>query len=209
MVDSGFLKTNLPYFAQQLIEVQTRLNDELAARLFFSISPTNPNTWMPFAPKSTSKPPTNIEEAWTPVFGSFPSTKYDVLEALKSYALGRNTACVFHLMRVLELGLGALGTVFNVSLAHTNWAPAIDAIESHIRNMHRTRHGKRCRTVKSSRNLCASRDPLWRVQGRLAELHGARARQIRRAGSGRYHDRRPRPYAKALGAAARIVASWN
>jgi hypothetical protein len=38
-------------------------------------------------------------------------------------------------MRVLEVGLAALGKVFNASLAHTNWAPAIDQIESTIRGM--------------------------------------------------------------------------
>ena len=39
-------------------------------------------------------------------------------------------------MRVLELGLTALGKVFGVSLAHTNWAPAIEKIEKKIRTMH-------------------------------------------------------------------------
>ena len=39
-------------------------------------------------------------------------------------------------MRVLEIGLGVLGGKFDVSLAHTNWAPAIEEIESKIRNMH-------------------------------------------------------------------------
>jgi hypothetical protein len=40
-------------------------------------------------------------------------------------------------MRVLEIGLSALGKIFGVSLLHTNWAPAIDQIESKIREMHR------------------------------------------------------------------------
>jgi hypothetical protein len=40
-------------------------------------------------------------------------------------------------MRVLEIGLGVLGAVFGVSLAHTNWAPAIDQIESKTRDMHK------------------------------------------------------------------------
>jgi len=51
--------------------------------------------------------------------------------------LSRNTACVFHLMRVLEIGLTALGDTFGVSLSHTNWAPAIEQIESKIREMHK------------------------------------------------------------------------
>jgi hypothetical protein len=48
-----------------------------------------------------------------------------------------STASVFHLMRVLEIGLTILGKQFGVSLAHTNWAPAIEQIESKIRDMHK------------------------------------------------------------------------
>lgn len=40
-------------------------------------------------------------------------------------------------MRVLEIGLSALGNVFGVSLAHTSWGPAIDQIESKIHEMHK------------------------------------------------------------------------
>jgi hypothetical protein len=40
-------------------------------------------------------------------------------------------------MRVLEIGLSVLGAEFGVSLAHTNWAPAIEQIESKIREMHK------------------------------------------------------------------------
>lgn len=78
----------------------------------------------------------------TPLFGeqvaeNFRSASYDIKEAATCYAVGRNTACVFHLMRVLEIGLGVLGKVFGVSLAHTNWAPAIEQIENKIREMHK------------------------------------------------------------------------
>ena len=65
----------------------------------------------------------------------FPSASFDAGEAANCYATARSTACVFHLMRVLEIGLTALGKVFSVSLQHTNWAPAIDQIESKIREM--------------------------------------------------------------------------
>lgn len=40
-------------------------------------------------------------------------------------------------MRVLEIGLTSFGAVFGVSLAHTNWEPAIREIESNIREMHK------------------------------------------------------------------------
>jgi hypothetical protein len=37
----------------------------------------------------------------------------------------------------MEIALAALGSMFGVSLAHTNWAPAIEEIESKIWNMHK------------------------------------------------------------------------
>ncbi len=66
---------------------------------------------------------------------AFPSSTFDFSEARACYASARWTACVFHLMRSLEVGLAALGKVFGVSLAHTNWGPAIDQIESKIGKM--------------------------------------------------------------------------
>ncbi|MGC8536626.1 MAG: hypothetical protein ACP5QR_14025 [Rhizomicrobium sp.] len=65
----------------------------------------------------------------------FPSATFEIREAGNCFALGRFTASVFHLMRVLEIGLTAVGKVFNVSLAHTNWEPAIRELESKIRGM--------------------------------------------------------------------------
>lgn len=47
------------------------------------------------------------------VSAAFPSTTDDIEEAGKCMALGRYTACAFHLMRVLEAGLRALGKSLN------------------------------------------------------------------------------------------------
>ena len=41
-------------------------------------------------------------------------------EAMKSYALNRNTACVHHLMRLLEAGKEALGSALGVPPKHTD-----------------------------------------------------------------------------------------
>ena len=69
------------------------------------------------------------------VANAFPSATYDILEAGTCLALSRASACVFHLMRVLEIGLTALGAKFAVSLAHANWHAAIEEIEKKIGNM--------------------------------------------------------------------------
>ena len=107
-----------------LNEVQDILQYELVSMMFFKI----PNEL------------TEYYQDHNELFGEqvsiqFPSAKYDISEAGKCLALGRNTACVFHLMRVLEIGLTALGNVFGISLSHTNWHPAIEQIEKKIREM--------------------------------------------------------------------------
>ena len=52
-------------------------------------------------------------------------------EAGKCFALARYTACVFHLMRILEAGLNALGDSLGLTVA-TNWNRAITDIETEI-----------------------------------------------------------------------------
>ena len=47
------------------------------------------------------------------VIGKFPSIRFDLEESSKCLALERATACVFHLMRILEVGLRTLGKSLN------------------------------------------------------------------------------------------------
>ncbi len=69
------------------------------------------------------------------VHNNFRSAQFDILEAGNSYAVGRYTACVFHLMRALEIALGALAAEFSVPFDHTNWHNIIEQLESKIRDM--------------------------------------------------------------------------
>lgn len=89
------------------------------------------------------------------VHDHFFSAAYDIREAGTCYSLGRWTACVFHLMRVLEIALAVMGKVFDVSLAHTNWAPAIDQMESRIREMHKDANWKSLPDVKNQQEFYA------------------------------------------------------
>lgn len=69
---------------------------------------------------------------------------YDIEEAGKCLAFGRSTACVFHLMRVMELAVQEIGTKLGVSLAsEQNWHVILDQIDKAIREMpHKTRDEK-------------------------------------------------------------------
>ena len=66
---------------------------------------------------------------------AFPSAVDDIEEAGKCFALNRGTACVFHLMRVLEVGLYALANAMQIQNIEENWHNAIEQIEKAIRGV--------------------------------------------------------------------------
>ncbi len=64
---------------------------------------------------------------------SFPSAIYDIEEAGKCLALDRYTACVFHLMRVLEIALRALAKKLNDETVDPERNPSWERILNRIR----------------------------------------------------------------------------
>ena len=68
------------------------------------------------------------------VNNKFPQIAFDMVEAGNCCAMGRGTACVFHLMRIMEVGVQAFGTKLGVSLAHEkNWQNILDEANKAIR----------------------------------------------------------------------------
>jgi hypothetical protein len=67
---------------------------------------------------------------------AFPSAIYEIDEAGKCYALGRSTACVFHLMRAMEIGIRtaarALGIPDPVKGSERNWGAMLKKIKDEI-----------------------------------------------------------------------------
>ncbi len=62
----------------------------------------------------------------------FESARMEIEEASKSYATSRNTACVFHVMRVIEVGLNVLAKHFQVPHEQTNWETIQNKIQAKI-----------------------------------------------------------------------------
>jgi hypothetical protein len=63
-----------------------------------------------------------------------PEATFDLDEAAKCLALDRSTACVFHLMRIMECGLGKLSGALQTTVdPERNWNPILDAINSAIK----------------------------------------------------------------------------
>ena len=116
-------KTPLSEIRAMLHELQKRVQEELQAKMFFCVPSERAARY-------------DIEEAFgSAVHKNFPSSSFDIKEAGNSYACGRSTACVFHLMRALEIALSAFAGLFHVPSDHTNWHNIIEGIESKIRDM--------------------------------------------------------------------------
>lgn len=120
-------RNNVQWLLDQMKTIRDLMSTEMKGRVYAYIPAEKAKYF------TTGKPQLFGKE----VYESFPAARNDVHEAGCCMALTRSTAAVFHLMRVLECGLAALGNVFSVSLAHTNWGNAIEQLESKIRDMHK------------------------------------------------------------------------
>jgi hypothetical protein len=131
---------NYQWLNDQTSSLKRTIQREMKNHAFFYITPDKMDLW----PKADDCP---FGES---VGNSFGSALWDIRNSASCLAIGLGTASVFHAMRVLEIGLSALGALFGVSLAHTNWDPAIREIESKIREMHK--------------------DPIWKASPNCKEL---------------------------------------
>jgi hypothetical protein len=113
-------------FASEYRFLRELLQDELKRHYFYHYSPAMGALLVGF------------EDAWEPVIKVFPSVEDEASSAVDCIALGHGTAGVFHLMRVLEKGLGALAGNVGKTFDTQVWNGIIDEIESAIKDLHRT-----------------------------------------------------------------------
>jgi len=70
------------------------------------------------------------------VLAKFPAIQFDMTEAGNCLATGRGTACVFHLMRIMEVGVQQFGSKLSVSLVgEKNWQNILDEINKAIKRL--------------------------------------------------------------------------
>jgi len=85
-------------------ELYGRLHDELSISFIFMVPPDK----MKFLDHENP--------IWgRDVISKFPDLVADMVEAVICFGFGRSTACVFHLMRIMELGVQKLGDLLEVS----------------------------------------------------------------------------------------------
>jgi hypothetical protein len=115
-------------YADSLGIIRGRITHELAIPRFFHV-PREKLKY--YEQKDTAE---NSIKAFGPAvdkrFGRRASR--DIDEAGKCYALGRNTACVFHLMRIIEVGLESLQKRLKVTSKSPNWNIIIRDIQTEV-----------------------------------------------------------------------------
>ena len=99
----------------RLEHVSSTIHSELESKAFF---------YMPPEQKIYYDKPELFGSAFTQ---KFPQLQFDLVESANCYALGRGTACVFHLMRMMEVGVRSFGNKLGVQLTDTkNWQHILD-----------------------------------------------------------------------------------
>jgi hypothetical protein len=64
----------------------------------------------------------------------FPEMQYDITEAGNCYAMGRSTACVFHLMRIMEIGVQKFGDRLGIQFTNSkDWHNIVEEINKAIK----------------------------------------------------------------------------
>jgi len=111
-----------------LIDIQQRVWDEMEQRKFLALSREDDKYF-------TGEFPSAVLER-------FPEIGFDADEAGKCLALERPTACVYHLMRVTEYALQAIGKQLGIRDERPNWEPIITKIDAELKKPYKERQYK-------------------------------------------------------------------
>jgi hypothetical protein len=115
-------KTSVADWQKTIPELQHRIRDEMEDKLFMYIPPERADRYD--QPQIFGKD----------VHSRFPAIQYDATEAGNCYACGRSTAVVFHLMRIMEIGVQQLAARLQVGLPSSkNWQNLLDELNKAIK----------------------------------------------------------------------------
>lgn len=130
---SGMIERSEFFTSAQLtnavMEVSTRLVDELRGRKLYAVSPERDSFL------SGTGFPNSVSER-------FPEAISDMEEAARCFAFERPTACIFHLMRVTEYGLNAIADLLGITDHNPTWEPIIRRIDAELKADYKKRQFK-------------------------------------------------------------------
>ena len=117
-------KSTVGDWREMIPELQHRITDEMDDRLFMYIPPERADRY------------DEKELLGKEVNAKFPTIQYDITEAGNCYACGRSTAVVFHLMRIMEVGVQIFGTKLGVPLTGEKvWQVILDGVNAAIKEL--------------------------------------------------------------------------
>ena len=121
----GTFNTRADLLARDYRRVRDGLLHELMNHNFLHISPEETDYY------------THPEKRFPETLVSFPSATRDIEEACKCFALERYTACVFHSMAILQVGLhtlaGDVGITLKFPIELAGWGDILRAIQDKIK----------------------------------------------------------------------------
>ncbi len=126
----GNSRHSFDWLCTQTDNIERLAEKELKGKLFFYISSDRAVFW------PTETQPHLFDET---VADTFPDANQDIAAAGRCLALNEGTACVFHLMRVLEHGLRPIATHFSVPFSLDSWHKVIKGIEDAIETLRNKR----------------------------------------------------------------------
>ena len=109
--------------SQMLDDLSAAISCEMSTKLFLRVYPERESFYQ------------DDDLFGASVSANFGSASRDIKEAGTCYATDRATACVMHLMRVLEVGLSTLAGAVGVSFDRRNWENIINDIEAAIKKI--------------------------------------------------------------------------
>ena len=103
-------------------------------------------------PRDMAKLLRGIEVDWKGVLDAFPSSRREIERGIDCYALGDHVGCVFHMMRVAELGLRTIARERGITslgkkkpkpIEWGTWQEVFDAIEGQLKAVRQARAGSK------------------------------------------------------------------
>jgi hypothetical protein len=128
-----------PGISREFRALNDRIRDDLKVEHFFHLAPADVPLYLGAEPFGSA------------VGRAFPKTSEDIAEAAKCLALQRPTACVFHLMRVMEEALRTLAKKLNVKTINPNiesWNKITDHVNKVINALPAGTDKEKTRKVK-------------------------------------------------------------
>ena len=160
--DSGLLFVDRARMQFHVEHITARISDELQQQNFLHISSDKVEYY------------SQLDLFGEEVGKKFPKTAEDLTNAGSAYALGLNTACVFHLMRAMEHCVQRFGRKLRVTIDVKNesWANIMDHVNNQVKALPAgKRHTKAQNTRKQKYALAADRLDHVRLVWRNDVMH--------------------------------------